>query len=46
MIIDNIIEEMEKKSTVINKKKRVLFKDEVFMYGIGEDTLVYLLFYL
>ena len=45
IIIDNIIEELDKKrEVVINKKKRDLLKDEVLMYGEGEDTMDYILF--
>ena len=44
-IIDNIIEELDKKREVaINKKKKALLKDEVLMYGEEEDTIDYILF--
>ena len=43
-IIDNIIEELERKREVaINKKKKALLKDEVLMYG-EEDTIDYISF--
>ena len=39
IIIDNIIEELDKKREVaINKKKKTLLKDEVWKYGDEEDT--------
>ncbi len=44
VIIDNIIEELDKKSEVaINKKKQVLLK-EVLKYGEEEDAIDYILF--
>ena len=44
-IIDNIIEELDKKREIaINKKKKTLLKDEVLEYGEEEDTLDYILF--
>jgi SMC interacting uncharacterized protein involved in chromosome segregation len=44
-IIDNIIEEMDKKREVaINKKKKALLKDEVSVYRLEENTLDYVLF--
>ena len=44
-IIDNIIEEMDKKREVaINKKKKALLKDEVSVYRLEENTLDYILF--
>ena len=45
VIIDNIIEELDKKRDVaINKKKKALLKDESLEYGEEEDTLDYILF--
>ena len=45
VIIDNIIEELDKKRDIaINKKKKVLLKDEVSVYRLEENTLDYLLF--
>ena len=45
VIIDNIIEELEKKREVaISKKKRALLKDEGWKYGEEEDTIDYILF--
>jgi hypothetical protein len=45
IIIDNILEELDKKrEVVINKKKRALLKDEILMYGEEEDTMDYILF--
>ena len=45
IIIDNIIEELDKKREVaINKKKKALLKDEVWKYGDEEDTIDYVLF--
>jgi hypothetical protein len=45
IIIDNIIEELDKKrEVVINKKKKTLLKDEVLEYGEEEDTMDYILF--
>ena len=39
VIIDNIIEELDKKREVaINKKNKALLKDEVWKYGDEEDT--------
>ena len=39
IIIDNIIEELDKKREVaINKKNKALLKDEVWKYGDEEDT--------
>jgi phosphoglycerate-specific signal transduction histidine kinase len=44
-IIDNIIEEMDKKREVaINKKKKALLKDEVSIYRLEENTMDYILF--
>ena len=45
VIIDNIIEELDrKKEVVINKKQKTLLKDEVLEYGEEEDTIDYVLF--
>jgi hypothetical protein len=45
VIINNIIEELDKKREVaINKKKKALLKDEVWKYGDEEDTIDYVLF--
>ena len=44
-IIDNIIEERDKKRDIdINKKKQSLLKDEVSIYRLEENTLDYVLF--
>ena len=44
-IIDNIIEEMDRKREVaINKKNKALLRDEVSIYSLEENTLDYLLF--
>ena len=44
-IIDNIIEELDKKRDIaINKKKKALLKDEVSIYSLEENTLDYILF--
>ena len=45
VIIDNIIEELEKKrDTAIIKKKNAILKDEVWKYSEEEDTIDYVLF--
>jgi hypothetical protein len=45
VIIDNIIEELDKKRDIaINKKKKALLKDEVWKYSKEEDTIDYVLF--
>jgi hypothetical protein len=45
IIIDNIIEELEKKREIaINKKKEAILKDEVWKYSEEEDTIDYVLF--
>ena len=45
VIIDNIIEELDKKMDItINKKKKALVKDEVSIYRLEENTLDYILF--
>ena len=44
-IIDNIVEELDKKRDItINKKKKALLKDEVLIYRLEENTLDYILF--
>ena len=41
VIIDNIIEELDKKREIaINKKQKALLKDEVLKYGEEEDLLI------
>jgi len=45
VIIDNIIEELDKKRDIaINKKRQALLKDEVWKCGGEEDTIDYVLF--
>jgi hypothetical protein len=45
IIIDSIIEELEKKREIaINKKKEAILKDEVWKYSEEEDTIDYVLF--
>ena len=45
IIIDNIIEELDKKREIaISKKKKALLKDEVSIYRLEENTLDYVLF--
>jgi hypothetical protein len=45
IIIDNIIEELDKKREVaINKKNKALLKDEVSIYRLEENTLDYVIF--
>jgi hypothetical protein len=45
VIIDNIIEELDKKREVaINKKRQALLRDEVWKYSAEEDTIDYVLF--
>jgi hypothetical protein len=45
VIINNIIEELDKKrDIVINKMKKAILKDEVLKYGEEEDTIDYILF--
>ena len=45
VIIDNIIEELDKKREIaINKKQKTLLKDEVLEYGEEEDVIDYILF--
>ena len=44
-VIDNIIEELDKKRDIaINNKKEALLKDEVSIYRLEENTLDYVLF--
>ena len=44
-IIDNIIQELNKKRKIaINKKKRAILKDETWKYSEEEDTIDYILF--
>jgi actin-related protein len=44
-IINNIIEELDKKREVaINKKQKTLLKDKVLEYGEEEDIIVYVIF--
>ena len=45
VIIDNIIEELDKKREIaINKKQKTILKDEVLEYGEEEDVIDYILF--
>ena len=45
LIIDDIIEELDKKRDIaINKKREALLKDEVWKYSVEEDTIDYVLF--
>jgi hypothetical protein len=45
VIIDNIIEELDKKRDIaIHKKIQALLKDEVWKYSAEEDTIDYVLF--
>jgi hypothetical protein len=45
IIIDNIIEELDKKRDIaITKKKQAQLKDEVWKYSEEEDTIDYVLF--
>ena len=45
LIIDNLIEELDKKRDIaINKKKKAILKDEVWKYSEEEDTIDYVLF--
>jgi hypothetical protein len=47
VIIDNIIEELDKKRDIaINKKKEDLVRDEVSIYRLDENNLDYILFIL
>jgi hypothetical protein len=45
LIINNIIEKLNKKRDIVaHKKKKALFKDDVSMYRLEEDTIDYVLF--
>jgi hypothetical protein len=45
VIIDNIIEELDRKRDIaIHKKKEAILKDEVSMYRLKEDSIDYVLF--
>jgi hypothetical protein len=45
IIIDNIIEELDKKREIaINKKNKALLRDELSVYRLEENTLDYVLF--
>ena len=45
VIIDNIIEELDRKRNItINKKQKTLLKNEIVEYGEEEDTINYVLF--
>ena len=45
VIIDNIIEELDKKRDIArNKKKKALLKDEVSIYSLEENTIDHILF--
>ena len=45
LIIDNILEELDKKRDIaIHKKKEAILKDEVWKYSKEEDTIDYILF--
>ena len=45
VIIDNIIEELDKRRDIaIHKKKQALLKDEMLKYGEEEDTIDYIIF--
>jgi hypothetical protein len=45
VIIDNIIEELDRKRDIaVHKKKQAQLKDEVSMYRLEEDTIDYVLF--
>jgi hypothetical protein len=45
IIIDNIIEELDKKRDIaINKKNKAMLKDEVLKYRLEENTIDYVLF--
>jgi hypothetical protein len=45
IIVDDIIEELDKKREIaINKKKEALLRDEVSIYRLEENTLDYILF--
>ena len=45
VIIDNIIEELDKKREIaINKKQKAVLKDETLKYSEEEDTIDYIIF--
>jgi hypothetical protein len=45
IIIDNIVEELDKKRNIArNKMKKAMLKDEVSIYRLEENTLDYVLF--
>ena len=45
VIINNIIEELDKKRDIaINKKNKAILKDEMLKYSEEEDTINYILF--
>jgi hypothetical protein len=45
VIIDNVIEELDRKRDInIKKKRQALLTDEVYMYRLEEITLDYVLF--
>ncbi len=45
VIINNIIQELDKKKEIaINKKQKTLLKDEVLKYGEEEHVIDYILF--
>jgi hypothetical protein len=45
IIIDNIIEELDKKRDIaINKMTKAMLKDDVSMYRLQETTIDYVLF--
>jgi hypothetical protein len=45
IIVDNIIEELDKKRDIaINKMKKAMLKDEVSMYKLHETSIDYILF--
>ena len=45
VIIDNIIEELDKKKDIArNKMKKAILKDDVSMYRLEENTIDYVLF--
>ena len=45
VVIDDIIKELDKKRDIaIHKKKKALFKDDVSLHRLEEDTIDYVLF--
>ena len=44
VIMDDIIEELDRKRVVINKKQKTLLKDETLKYNEEEDIIDYFLF--